>query len=463
MQQLLFLFHSKQPKYIQIYAHIKQLIEGKTLEANEKLPSIRALADSLYVSRNTTLQAYDLLIAEGYIRSENKRGYYVNYVEPIFLNPSLVDCSPVSIQAQPDVIDFKLGSVDQTYFPLKTWRQFSNTVLKRTESYLYGENFGEYALKKELVHYLFQARGLQIKPEQLIIGSNTQQLLLHLSFLLQENFSSILVENPGYNGVREVFELQQFHIETITATKIGLALDELPQKKSALMYITPSHHYPFGTALSIQQRWQLIQWVHERGGYLLEDDYDGEYRYGQKTFPALASLDSQRIIYFGTFSKAFLPAVRLAYMVLPEPLLSNYQQKFKQFEHNASLLHQLTMTEFMRAGEWEKHIKRMRNVYKNKMNFLVTELQKQFSHALTSIGTTAGLYIVIQVNGQLSEQELIEKALLHHVKVYATSPLFIGEPPLQPHLLIGFAHLSLQQIEEGIVRLKKAWTSDEGT
>jgi len=201
----------------------------------------------------------------------------------------------------------------------------------------------------------------------------------------------------------------------------------------------------------------LIQWVHQRQGYLIEDDYDGEYRYGQKTLPALASLDASRVIYLGTFSKAFLPAIRLAYMVLPEPLLTSYSAKFSQFEHNASLLHQLTMTEFMKSGEWEKHIKRMRKVYKGKMQFLVEQLKVIFSEPLEVIGTNAGLYVMIKVNTPYSEAELIEKALKENVKVYPASNLFIENHTVHPHLLLGFANLTSQQIQNGLTLLKKAW------
>lgn len=450
-------FRSDKPKYIQIYEQIRHQIESKNIIANEKLPSIRTLADNLQVSRNTTLQAYEVLIAEGYIRSVQKKGYFVNQIESFFTKPSTIFKKELQREPVADMIDFRLGAIDQEHFPLKKWRQIASGILEQSCCYTYGESFGENILKQELSRYLLQARGMDIDSAQIIIGSSTQQLLFQLGLLLQQNFSSILLENPGYYGVHEVFKLLQLPIESISVTKNGLTLDELTKKNSSLIYVTPSHQYPFGTALSIQQRWKLLQWAHERQGFILEDDYDSEYRYGQKTFPALASLDSTRTIYFGTFSKAFLPGIRLSYMVLPYTLLQSYQQMFQHIESSTSLLHQLTMAEFMRSGEWERHLKRMRKIYQQKMNVLVESIRKHFLQNLNVIGEKAGLYVIISITSDYTEQELIHFALNEQIKVYPTSNLYLEQDDSNTMLLLGFANVSIKQIEEGIARLKKAW------
>lgn len=432
-------------------------IESQNINADEKLPSIRLLAEHLQVSRNTTLQAYELLLAEGYIRSEQKKGYFVNQIEVLFAKTSTKLKKETQIKVSPNMIDFRLGGIDAQHFPRKKWRQMANGILEQKRCYTYGESFGEIALKQELVKYLGQARGIDIDYEHIIIGSSTQQLLFQLGLLLQRQFPSIVLENPGYYGVHEVFKLLQMSIEPITVTKEGLTLDELKNKNSALIYVTPSHQYPFGTALSIQQRWQLIKWVHERQGYIIEDDYDGEYRYGQKTFPALASLDTMRTIYFGTFSKSFLPAIRLSYMVLPQGLLQTYQQMFQYIESSTSLLHQLTMAEFMRSGEWERHLKRMRKIYEQKMHVMMDSLRQYFPQHVEIIGDKAGLYVMISFTSSYTEQQLIQLALNEQVKVYPTSNLYLTEDCSNPKLLLGFANVSNEEIERGILQLKKAW------
>lgn len=450
-------FHKAQPKYIQIYEGIRNQIDSGHIVVNEKLPSIRTLADSVQVSRNTTLQAYELLIAEGYIRSVHKKGYFVNKIEPVFIKQSTIPNQHTPPPPASHVIDFRLGAIDQEHFPLKKWRQISNGILEQNSCYTYGESFGENVLKQELSRYLLQARGMSIDSGQIIIGSSTQQLLLQLGLLLQQSFSGIVLENPGYYGVQEIFKLLNFPIEPISVTKHGTVLDELFKKNSSLIYVTPSHQYPFGTALSIQQRWQLIQWAHDKKGFIIEDDYDGEYRYGQKTFPALASLDRTRTIYFGTFSKAFLPSIRLAYMVLPPSLLQRYQQMFQHIESTASLLHQLTVAEFMRSGEWERHIKRMRKIYQQKMNTFIEQIRKHFPQNLEVIGEKAGLYVMISFTSDCTEQELINLAINEEVKVYPTSNLYLEKDYTNPKLLLGFANLTYPQIHEGVARLKKAW------
>ena len=457
MKHITFPFHTAAPKYIQIYEQMKGYIEQGKVVADEQLPSIRELAQWLNVSRNTTLQAYDLLVAEGYIRSSEKKGYFVNAVDPIFITSSEPQLEEIH-SSREQMLDFRLGAIDQRHFPIQKWRQISNAVLQDDDTYTYGEPFGERTFRVELTKYLFQARGVSAKPEQIIIGSNTQQLLMHLSFLLKQFSNTIALENPGYRGAREVFKLQNFEVEWLAVNEKGLQLEKISSLHSSMMYITPSHQYPFGTALSIQDRQKLLEWAVSRNGYILEDDYDGEFRYGQKTFPAIASLNQEHVIYLGTFSKAFLPGVRLAYVVLPQSLTGVYKEMFQSFEHNASLLHQLAMAEFMRQGEWNKHIRRMRKVYRRKMELLKQELAYHLGGFCEVIGTNAGLYVLLKIETTISEEELIMKAKQQNVIVYPGDELFVDAYTSARFILLGFANLSEEQIVEGVEALKIAWT-----
>ncbi|MFJ7732640.1 PLP-dependent aminotransferase family protein [Lysinibacillus sp. NPDC097231] len=458
MDDFIFLLTNEQAKYKQIYQQIKTLIEQGNLKTNDSLPSIRRLADTLHVSRNTTLTAYEQLIAEGYIRGEGRKGYFVNEFEKVFLQEEQRPSDPNKNQIIGDIIiDFRVGAVDQQHFPLKLWRQLANQVLQMKKCYGYGEPFGEALLKEQLVHYLLQARGVRVDSEDIIIGSSTQQLLMYLGFLLKEEFSSVILEDPGYNGAREAFKLHGFQIESLPVFENGAQLKHLAHLHSRLLYVTPSHHFPYGVSMSIQQRQTLIQWAKNVNGYILEDDYDSEFRYTQQPFPALASIDKSRVIYIGTFSKSFLPATRLSYMVLPKALISPYKERFADFEHNASSLHQLTMAKFMEQGEWTRHIKRMRITYKHKITVLVQELQQQFGEKITILGAQSGLYILVRVHTQLSEQQLIERAEQYGVKVYPTSPYFFQYQVDEPIIRLGFSKLVLDEIVLGVQLLKKAW------
>ncbi|KUF29618.1 MULTISPECIES: PLP-dependent aminotransferase family protein [unclassified Lysinibacillus] len=458
MDDFIFLLTEKEAKYKQVYQQMKILITQGTLQTNDSLPSIRKLAETLQVSRNTTLTAYEQLVAEGYIRGEGRKGYFVNALEPVFLQEQE---QPVLSQPTSNttslLVDFRAGAVDQTYFPMKTWRQLANQVLQEPSCYQYGELFGDPLLKEQLVPYLLQARGVSTTSENIMIGSSTQQMLLYVGFLLKDHFPSVLLEDPGYNGAREAFQLHRFVIETLPVMETGAQLDILKHCQSRLLYVTPSHHFPYGVSMTIQQRQTLIQWAQQVNGYILEDDYDGEFRYTQQPFPALASIDPSKVIYLGTFSKSFLPGVRLSYMVLPNTLVQPFKERFAHFEQNASSLHQRTMAQFMAQGEWTRHIKRMRLTYKQKMQHLVQELQRQFGPQIAVLGEQSGLYIVVKVKSPLSEQQLIQRAETYGVKVYPTSPFFINQTSEDPLLQLGFSKLTMEEIKLGVERLKEAW------
>ncbi|WP_100489191.1 PLP-dependent aminotransferase family protein [Sporolactobacillus pectinivorans] len=458
MKNTIFAFKNDSPKYKQIYEQFKSFIEQGDILADEQLPPIRHLADSLQVSRNTTLMAYDQLVAEGYIRGEGRKGYFVNELEPLVFQEALKSHSKKQTEsAKPVRVDFRAGVVDQTHFPLSIWRRMSNQVLTFQKSFLYGEHFGEMCLREQISEYLLQSRGMKADANAIVIGSSTQQILIYLGLILKDDYPSITVEDPGYDGARNAFQFHHFMLETLPVYETGADFSKLEQMESRLIYVTPSHHSPYGVSMPIQQRQTLIQWANQVQGYIIEDDYDSEFRYTQQPFPALASIDSARVIYLGNFSKSFLPGLRLSYMVLPQPLLKRYKNQFLHFESTTSLLSQLTMAKFMEEGEWNRHIKRMRLVYKRKMQHLVSLLKKQFEQNVSIIGEQSGLYILVKVHTKHSEEQLIQRAYDGGVKVYPTSPYFIKNNTDQPLIKLGFSNLSFGEIQLGVNLLKKAW------
>ncbi|MEK4486259.1 PLP-dependent aminotransferase family protein [Psychrobacillus sp. FSL H8-0484] len=459
MKELLIHLHENSPKYKQIYHSIRTLIENGKLKANTKLPSIRQLADILHVSRNTTLIAYEQLLAEGYIRSEHKRGYFVTTFEPIGVSTTIQSEENI-FTADPNIkVDFRAGTVDQQAFPIKAWRKCVNEVLKEDTVYTYGDKQGDSLLREKIAHYLLQSRGIATSQDSIIIGSSTQQLLMHLAILLQQEYASIAVENPGYDGARTVFQLNRYQINPIDVTAKGLCMNQLKKSDSKLVYITPSHQFPTGVTLPITERLQLLKWAHDQNGYIIEDDYDSEFRYQQQPIPALMSLQQEaRVIYISTFSKAFLPSIRLSYMVLPTELLYRYKQQFSGVEQTASSIHQRTMAYFMERDYWDSHIRKMRATYKRKMQTLVTALQGAFGESIQIIGPYSGLYILIQLKYSISEETLIKRALDHGVKVYPTAHYFVKEQTHEAMLQLGFSNLSTDQILLGVQLLKKSWS-----
>jgi GntR family transcriptional regulator / MocR family aminotransferase len=459
MKNTIFAFKDDSPKYKQIYEQFKLFIERGDIASGDSLPSIRQLADSLQVSRNTTLMAYEQLVAEGYIRGEGRKGYFANELEPLLFEEALALSNKTQTKSvTPVLIDFRAGAVDQPNFPIKVWRRIANQVLTLQESFRYGEPFGEVCLREQISAYILQSRGVKIDPNAIIIGSSTQQMLIQLGQILKDDFPSIIVEDPGYDGAREAFQFHRLTLETLPVYETGVDLSKLEKMRSRLIYVTPSHQSPIGVSMSIQQRQMLIRWANKKYGYIIEDDYDSEFRYTQQPLPALASIDSTRVIYLGNFSKSFLPGIRLSYIVLPQLLLDSYKNQFFHFECTASLLSQLTMAKFMEEGEWNRHIKRMRLVYKRKMQCTVSELKKQFKHNISIIGEQSGLYLLVKVHLKRSEEWLIEHASFNGVRVYPSSIYFIKNHSDEAIIKLGFSNLTCEEIQLGVKLLKKAWT-----
>lgn len=271
MKNMIFAFHHDSPKYKQVYEQFKSLIEQGHIRANEQLPSIRELAHSLQVSRNTTLMAYDQLIAEGYIRGERRKGYFVNEIEPLlFQGKETSSQNEQTETAQHVLIDFRPGAVDQTHFPLNRWRRLSNQMLTLEKSYLYGEPFGEKRLREQIAAYLLESRGVKTDANSIMIGSSTQQMLIYLGQVIKVIFPAIIVEDPGYVGAREAFQLQGFTLETLPVYETGADFSALHQMNERLIYVTPSHHSPYGVSMSIQERQALIHWAAKKTGIFLK-------------------------------------------------------------------------------------------------------------------------------------------------------------------------------------------------
>ncbi|GLV65966.1 GntR family transcriptional regulator [Bacillus mycoides] len=462
MNELIFNINreSNTPMYQQVYQYIRtQILSGK-LEKGTKLPSIRQLAIQLEVSRNTTQVAYEQLQSEGYIRSENKKGFFVEAT----ISNETFNYEPIREQhhetnrTATKTIDFKIGTVDQENFPLKKWRMLTNKVIKDSSMFSYGEKQGDIKLRKVLTDYLFQSRGVNTSAEQIIIGSSTQHLLLLLSLLLKQDYHYLAVEDPGYNVARELFVLQSFIIDPIPVKEQGIQVDLLLKSPSRLLYVTPSHHFPYGVTIPVNERLKLIQWAKRVDGYIIEDDYDSEFRYIHQPIPSLQSLDSNdRVVYLGTFSKALLPSIRVSYMVLPRRLTSEYKKILPLLEQTSSSIHQRTLATFMNEGYWYSHLRKMKALYKRKMNLLNRELLKNFKNHVEIKGGNSGIFVIIEVKTEMSEKMLIERAYEHAIVVYPCSKYFSNYIPRYPHIQLGLGNLCEKKIIEGVSQLAKIW------
>lgn len=455
------------PLYVQLYEQIRRDIMNGTLDKGSKLPSIRNLAHHLQISRNTVETAYQQLLAEGYIISKPKSGMYVNELELDIIrrkappSPSLheASCSDPS----PDVINFEYGSVDMSAFPMKLWKKYSNQAYKQEMKELtsYGHHKGEYLLRKEIASYLYQARGVYCSPEQIIITSGTQHSLNLLCETVFKGYDHFAIENPGYDRARYVFENHGFRVTPIFLDKDGLSVENLKACGANIVYATPSHQYPRGMVMPFNRRLELLQWAEETNGYIIEDDYDGEFRYEGKPIPALKELDQhESIIYLGTFSKMLLPSLRISYIVLPQRLVRTHDFLFEAYISTVPRVIQHTLYSFMKDGEWDRHVRRMRLLYQKKHRLLVDSLMGYLGEKVDIIGDKAGLHLLIKINTPFTEKELIEKAETSGVRVYSIDKYRrYPDKEEKPLLLLGFSQIPIDQIEEGVKRLKEAWFS----
>jgi len=441
-----------EPLYMQLYHWIKKEIEESRLLPGMKMPSIRQLTLHLKVSRNTVEAAYQQLQSEGYLESVPKSGIWVCEIEKPFLHP-IAGEHPIRLECKPTsevIVDFEYGNVDIEKFPLKQWKK-SLTDAVDHESFQYSERMGDLALRQEISNYLLQSRGVRSTSEQILITAGTQASMTLICQLLALRGKSVAMEEPGYNGVRSVLEDQGCHIEPVPLEKDGLSVEYLRTSIAKAVYLTPSHQFPFGMVLSISKRMRMLKWAYQTGGYIIEDDYDGEFRYLGQPIPSLKSLDEEeRVIYLGTFSKSFLPSARLSYIVLPPSLIVQYSRKFAAYNQSVSPIIQRAIALFIQSGEFERHIRRMRKMYQRKHQALLRSIEQYMGTQVKIVGEKSGLHILLKLKG-VTAFELIENGLQKGVKVYSPSRFWLNpNTEGNSYIMLGFGGLSIEEIDKGV-------------
>lgn len=444
-----------EPLYQQLYQWIKKEIEEGRLLPEMKMPSIRQLTLHLKVSRNTVEAAYQQLQSEGYLVSVPKSGIWIAEIEKPFFHPNTEECV-ISLEGKTSSavqIDFEYGNIDSQKFPLKKWKKCLAEAVDQEGQWLfeYSDSLGDWSLRREISHYLLQSRGVRSSPEQILITPGTQDSIALLCQLLDLREEPVAMEEPGYTGVRKVLQDQGCHIDPVCLEKDGLSVEHLKKGNAKAVYLTPSHQFPFGMVLPISKRMQVLNWAYQTGGYIIEDDYDGEYRYLGQPIPSLKSLDEEeRVIYLGTFSKSFLPSARLSYIVLPPSLMVRYLQRFTAYNQSVSPIIQRAIAVFMQSGEFNRHIRRMRKVYQKKHQALLMSIEKYMGTQVKIVGEKSGLHILLKLKG-ITGPELIERSLEKGVKVYSPARFWLQpSPESDSYIMLGFGGLSIEEIENGV-------------
>lgn len=451
--------------YQQIYEHIRQEIREGKLLAGERLPSTRSLAEYLQVARSTVDYAYDQLLSEGYIEAKPYKGYFVCRLEGIFTmeQQEMTEPEVVRPDSQEDgtqvQVDFSPYGIDMTGFPFGVWKRITKNILNDSNSELFaqGEPQGDYDLRMTISRYLHSSRGVNCRPEQIIVGAGNDYLLLLLEKILGRHVG-IAMENPTYKRAYRIFQSFAYRIYTVDMDDKGMRADRLSGLPVRAAYVMPSHQYPTGAVMTIGRRAELLRWAEkEPDRYLIEDDYDSEFRYRGKPIPSLQSSDKRgKVIYIGTFSKAIAPAIRVSYMVLPESLLEVYRRDCSFYSCTVSRIDQRILNEFIRDGYFERHLNKMRMHYRAKHDLLLAELEP-FKKAFTISGEDAGLHLLLTAKGAVTEAQLLSAATEAGVKVYGMSENMVETNATKATILLGFGSVSEPEMKEGLHRLQKAW------
>ena len=455
---------SQRPLYEQIYGQIRAAIESGELPPDARLPSKRALAAHLKVSVVTVEGAYAQLLAEGYLRSEPKRGFFV---QPLLPRPA---AAPASVpRSAPDprpaplTYDFSTTGVDTTHFPFSTWAKLMREILSLEDSGLLSATHPQGApeLRQAIVRYLHDFRGIQAQPEQVVVGAGSEYLT-SLLFQLLGREGGYAVEDPGYYKYHRILAHEGALICPIPLDEGGLRVDALGWSGARVAHVTPSHHFPLGTVMPVTRRQELLSWAMEREDrYIIEDDYDSEFRFSGRPIPALQSLDTGgRVIYLNTFAKSLAPSLRIGYMVLPPRLLERYRAEFFFYSSTVPSFEQLTLARFLERGHFERHIARMRNVYKARRDALIGAAVDSGVAAPGSFaGADAGLHLLLRLPGPLDEGELVRRAAEQGVGVYPLSSycLTAPNPHRPPTLVMGYARLDAADMAPAFQLLRQAW------
>ena len=450
---------SDSPLYMQLYRYLQKEIMTKRIIAGAKLPSIRQLARHLKISNITVNNAYHQLLTEGYIESREKSGFYVLEIEKTLSTPKrskLIVSKPSTGNIK---YDFSYGNIDTFHFNFNVWRKLTSQLLQPAYKHLLqlGNSEGEVGLREEISKYLRASRGVLCSPEQIIITSGTESSLQIICDLANSHEKSVAFEEPGWQKARHVFQKNNFRLTPISMEKGSVSISELKKSSSKFAYISPSHQFPTGGVMPIAKRMEILEWCESNDTFILEDDYDSEFRYDSSPIPSLQGLDRKgNVIYLGGFSKSFTPSLRISYVILPAKLLDRYHSLLFNPTEAVPRLTQKTLELFMRDGYWEKHIRKMRRVYHKKYTALIAAIKEHLLPHVNIIGMNAGLHILLEVKVSISEEELIDNLKEEGVLVYPTSKYwFAKDRGVFPTILIGFAGLSKEEIVRGIILIKK--------
>ncbi|AQS59598.1 PLP-dependent aminotransferase family protein [Desulforamulus ferrireducens] len=450
--------------YEYLYQCIKRDILQKKLKPDEKLPSKRIFAKNLGVSIITIENAYAQLAAEGYIYSLPKRGYFVSDLKKQTIHPTIEN--PLAEQRPKNepayYADFVRNSVAPDTFPFSVWtRLLREVTATENELALLSDTSvgGVMKLRQAMAEHLYQFRGMSVEPEQIIVGAGTQYLYSVIIQLLGRNHL-YAVEDPGYTKLTKIYESNDVKCCHIPMDHLGVMPDILKSSGADILHITPSHHFPTGIVMPVSRRYELLSWAaNDYHRYIIEDDYDCEFRLSGKPIPTLQSIDvMEKVIYINTFSKSLAPTFRISYMVLPKHLVGRFYQKLGFYSCTVSNFEQFTLARFISEGYFEKHINRMRTYYRKQRDTILKAIRESPLNPYVTIHEEdSGLHFLMKVNTDVPDAKLIAAAKKAGIRIACVSTYYHKEQANDSHtIIINYSGLEPAKIETAIQRLSES-------
>lgn len=474
----------KDTLYEYLYKQIKQDIVTMKLAPDEKLPSKRALSKQLNISTITVENAYSQLMAEGYIYSIPKSGFYVAAIQAEDMTMKPLD--RLSIQRQekskeqfslksqknwkdnPTVsnnenmddyfADFVNNATPSENFPFPTWTKLMRETMSENSKnvMIKSPSAGVYELRTAIAEHLYQFRGMVVEPEQIIIGAGTEYLYGLIIQLLGRNLK-YAVEDPGYQKITRIYQANEVSCVHVPLDEHGVDVRKLEESGADILHISPTHHFPTGIVTPVSRRYELLSWASKSGKrYIIEDDYDSEFRLLGKPIPALQSIDvSEKVIYINTFSKSLSSTIRISYMVLPDSLMEQYQRNLSFYACTVSNFDQYTLAKFIRGGYLEKHINRMRNFYRTLRDSILTGIKQHKKYPQVHIKEEdAGLHFLLEVETELDDSQLIECAESAGIHISCLSQYYYNqEHEATRTFVINYTGIEAEHVQEAVGRL----------
>jgi GntR family transcriptional regulator/MocR family aminotransferase len=444
----------------QVYGQIRQRILARQLPAGFRLPATRLLAAELAIARNVVIDAYEQLYAEGFLETRRGAGTFVaqdsyldEYAAP--REPPPPAPAPPPVPERRDVVAFQSGVPDLRRFPRKLWSAYMRrATLEAPQAALdYVPAAGVDRLRRALSGLLLRTKGIVCPPEQVFVLSGSAQAFVVLVELLGLTSTGIVVEDPLYDGIQRIFRQRHVAMTPVAVDEKGIQVDEIEVAPRPIL-VTPSHQFPFGCILPIQRRVRLIELARRLETYVVENDYDSDFRHVGSPISSLYLLDPGRVIHVGTFSESLYPGLRLGYMLLPRELAERGQSVMANLSLSAPSLPQLALAAFIDEGQLERHMSRMKKLYRRKRERLVELLAESFGDSVQISGDATGLYLVASFAGVRFSDALMERALRAGVSFDRVEDDAIRRGRFLDKIILGYGNLSLAEIEEGLRRLR---------